>query len=140
MNVVHVNYDHTQSEICSSKQLVDTKLHQTTNASKNKFFNAPFDVNMRIECKAFGSKNDKDIVDIGVSYDRSWLTSGHTSNIGVGCVIDLLTGFVIEYAVMSKRCGECEQTKFALEEDSTEFRIWYEGYQYVCSAIHVGSS
>ncbi|GFW20502.1 uncharacterized protein TNCV_4547691 [Trichonephila clavipes] len=41
---------------------------------------------------------------------------------------------------MSKRCGECEQTKFSLEEDSTEFRIWYEGHQDVCSATHVGSS
>ncbi|GFV82766.1 uncharacterized protein TNCV_4147341 [Trichonephila clavipes] len=62
------------------------------------------------------------------------------SNNGVGCVIDLLTGFVIDYEVMSKRCGECEQTKFAPEEDSAEFRIWYEGHQDVCSATHVGSS
>ncbi|GFV10530.1 uncharacterized protein TNCV_2584241 [Trichonephila clavipes] len=90
--------------------------------------------------EAYGSKNDKYIVDIGVSFDGSWLTRGHTSNIGVGCVIDLLTGFVIDYEVMSKRCGECEQTKFALEEDSAEFRIWYEGHQNVCSATHVGSS
>ncbi|GFU50996.1 uncharacterized protein TNCV_4461891 [Trichonephila clavipes] len=90
--------------------------------------------------EAYGSKNDKDIVDIGVSYDGSWLTRGHTSNIGVGCVIDLLTGFVIDYEVMSKRCGECEQTKFALEEDSADFRIWYEGHQDVCSATHVGLS
>ncbi|GFX89784.1 uncharacterized protein TNCV_2245841 [Trichonephila clavipes] len=52
--------------------------------------------------EAYGSKNDKDIVDIGVSYDGSWLTKGHTSNIGLGCVIDLLTGFVIDYEVMSK--------------------------------------
>ncbi|GFT76875.1 uncharacterized protein TNCV_4931661 [Trichonephila clavipes] len=87
---------------------------------------------------AYGSKNDKYIIDIGVSYDGSWLTRGHTSNIGVGCVIDLLTGFVIDYEVMSKRCGECEQTKFALEEDSAGFRIWYEGHQDVCSATHVG--
>ncbi|GFW28420.1 transposable element Tcb2 transposase [Trichonephila clavipes] len=41
---------------------------------------------------------------------------------------------------MSKRCGECEQTKFALEKDSADFRIWYEGHQDVCSATHVGSS
>ncbi|GFS91441.1 uncharacterized protein TNCV_4548221 [Trichonephila clavipes] len=125
MNVVCVNCDLTQSEICSSKLLVDTKLHQISNVSKNKFFNAPFDVNMRIvqdilslglgcsalekfcmhmnlrimsskTCnsyngkvlngllvgsnqllhdvrknvrEAYGSKNDKDIVDIGVSYE-----------------------------------------------------------------------
>ncbi|GFV69930.1 uncharacterized protein TNCV_1982971 [Trichonephila clavipes] len=51
-----------------------------------------------------------------------------------------MTGFVINYELMSKRCGECEQTKFALEEDSADFRIWYEGHQDVCSATHVGSS
>ncbi|GFW19305.1 uncharacterized protein TNCV_256321 [Trichonephila clavipes] len=87
--------------------------------------------------EAYGSKNDKDIVDIGVSYDVSWLTRGHTSNIGVGCVIDLLSGFVIDYEVMSKRCGDCEQIKFALEEDSADFRIWYEEHQDVCSAKHM---
>ncbi|GFT84388.1 uncharacterized protein TNCV_1610201 [Trichonephila clavipes] len=27
-----------------------------------------------------------------------------------------------------------------LEEDSAEFRIWYEGHQDVCSPTHVGSS
>ncbi|GFV78464.1 uncharacterized protein TNCV_3477791 [Trichonephila clavipes] len=90
--------------------------------------------------EGYGSKNDKYIVDIGVSYDGSSLTSGHTSDIGVGCVIYLLTGFVINYEVMSKRRGKCEQTKFAIEEDSAEFRIWYEGHQDVCSATHVGSS
>ncbi|GFS70072.1 uncharacterized protein TNCV_748401 [Trichonephila clavipes] len=90
--------------------------------------------------KVYGSQNDKDIVDIGVSYNGSWLTRGHTSNMGVGCVIDLLIGFVIDYEVMSKRCEECEKAKFALEEDSAEFRIWFEGHQNVCSATHVGSS
>ncbi|GFY31140.1 uncharacterized protein TNCV_4360471 [Trichonephila clavipes] len=90
--------------------------------------------------EAYGSKNDKYTLDIKVSYFRSWLTRGHTSNIGVGCVTDLLTDFVIEYEAMSKGCRECEQTKFALEEDSAKFRIWYEGHQDICSATHVGSS
>ncbi|GFT52032.1 uncharacterized protein TNCV_4999221 [Trichonephila clavipes] len=46
----------------------------------------------------------------------------------------------MDYEEMSKRCGECEQTKLALEEDSAEFRIWYQGHQDVCSATHAGSS
>ncbi|GFW39658.1 hypothetical protein TNCV_3188291 [Trichonephila clavipes] len=41
---------------------------------------------------------------------------------------------------MPKRCGKCEQTKFTLEEDSAEFRIWYEGHQDDCSATLVRSS
>ncbi|GFW44902.1 uncharacterized protein TNCV_4512161 [Trichonephila clavipes] len=35
------------------------------------------------------------ITDIDVTFDGTWLTWGHSSQIGVGCVIDLLTGFVI---------------------------------------------
>ncbi|GFX12316.1 uncharacterized protein TNCV_63621 [Trichonephila clavipes] len=178
MNAVYVNCDLTQSEICSSKQLVDTKLHQISNVSKNKFFNAPFDVNMRIVqgilslglgysalekfCmhmnlsimssktfifykakvlnghligsnqllvdvrknvrEAYGSKNDKDSFDIGVSYDGSWLIRGHTSNIGVGCVIDLLTGFVIDYAVMSK-CATHVGSSGAIEVNAA-VKLW----------------
>ncbi|GFX50855.1 uncharacterized protein TNCV_2732091 [Trichonephila clavipes] len=41
------------------------------------------DVRKNVRVKMHGSKNDKDIVDIGVSCDGSWLTRGHTSNIGV---------------------------------------------------------
>ncbi|GFU79265.1 uncharacterized protein TNCV_2137881 [Trichonephila clavipes] len=30
-------------------------------------------------------------------FDGTWLTRGHSSQIGVGCVIDLLTGFVMDF-------------------------------------------
>ncbi|GFY22075.1 uncharacterized protein TNCV_3297191 [Trichonephila clavipes] len=86
----------------------------------------------------YGSRNNKDGVDVGVSYDGSWLRRGHKSKIGIGC--DLLTVFVIDFEVMSKRFEEREQTQFALGEDSAEFHIWYEGHQDVCNATHVGSS
>ncbi|GFV13350.1 hypothetical protein TNCV_3961301 [Trichonephila clavipes] len=39
--------------------------------------------------KVYGSQNDKDIVDIGVSYNGE-LVDKDTLNMGVGCVIDLL--------------------------------------------------
>ncbi|GFS91897.1 uncharacterized protein TNCV_1930771 [Trichonephila clavipes] len=178
MNVVCVNCDQTQSEICSSKQLVDTKLHHISNAGKNKFFNAPFDVNMRIVqgilslglgysalkkfCihmnlsimsskafnsykakvlkghlvgsnqllldvrknvrEAYGSKNDKVIADIGVSYVKSWLSIGCTSNIGVGCVIDLLTGFVIDYEEVSERATHVGSS--GAMEVNTAVKLW----------------
>ncbi|GBN93597.1 hypothetical protein AVEN_174388-1 [Araneus ventricosus] len=97
--------------------------------------------NIRKDAKgAYGSKNDSNIVDIGVSYDGSWLTRGQTSNIGIGCVIDLLTGFLIDFEVMPKRCEECQQTKLALDEAAAEFHFWYEGHQHFCRIAHVGSS
>lgn len=90
--------------------------------------------------KEYGATDNREIVDIGVSYDGTWLTRGHTSNVGIGCVIDLLTGFVIDYEVMSKRCDECQHTKHALGENSAEFNIWYAGHRDSCSVTHVGSS
>ena len=52
-----------------------------------------------------------DTLDIAVSYDGSWLTRGHSSRIGVGCVVDILTGLVVDCHVMSNYCQVCENTK-----------------------------
>ncbi|GFX70309.1 uncharacterized protein TNCV_2955291 [Trichonephila clavipes] len=75
-----------------------------------------------------------------VTFDGTWLTRGHSSQIGVGCAIDLLTGFVMDFEIMSKRCIECEHGKSGfLGENSAEFNFWYEGYISSCAINHVGS-
>ena len=53
------------------------------------------------------------ILDIAVSFDGSWQTRGHHSNIGIGFVIDASTGAVLDYEVQSKLCRICShmQTK-----------------------------
>lgn len=38
---------------------------------------------------------------IAVSYDGSWMTRGHSSHIGVRTVIELFTGFILDYIVLS---------------------------------------
>ncbi|GFU64149.1 uncharacterized protein TNCV_3745171 [Trichonephila clavipes] len=73
-------------------------------------------------------------------FDGTWLTRGHSSKIGVGCVIDLLTGFVMDFEIMSKRCIECEHAKSGLGENSAECLVWYEGHISSCAINHVGSS
>ncbi|GFU77302.1 uncharacterized protein TNCV_2773971 [Trichonephila clavipes] len=55
------------------------------------------------------------ITDIAVSFDGTWLTRGHTSQIGIGCVVDTLTGYVIDYEIMSKYCPTCISAKNELE-------------------------
>lgn len=89
---------------------------------------------------AYGDFKDNDIVNISVSFDGTWLTRGHSSQIGVGCVIDLLTGYVVDYEVLSKRCTECEQAKASLKENSAEFDVWFQGHKQICSVNHRGSS
>ncbi|GFU51837.1 uncharacterized protein TNCV_3733511 [Trichonephila clavipes] len=70
------------------------------------------------------------ITDIDVTFDSTWLTRGHSSQIGVGCVIDLLNGFVMDFEIMSKRCIECEHAKSGLEENSAEFFMCDNGFRY----------
>lgn len=45
---------------------------------------------------------------IAVSYDGTWMTRGHSSHIGVGSVIELFSGYVLDYVVLSNFCLGCE--------------------------------
>ena len=38
-----------------------------------------------------------EIINIVVSFDGSWLARGHISRYGIGAVIDVVTGHVIDY-------------------------------------------
>ncbi|GBN51620.1 hypothetical protein AVEN_268688-1 [Araneus ventricosus] len=72
------------------------------------------------------SPSDKngDIIDITVSYDGTWQKSGHTSLYGIAMVVDIFSGLVIDYEILSKYCPECTTSKRNLEEHSTDFSIW----------------
>ncbi|GFX13291.1 uncharacterized protein TNCV_2907141 [Trichonephila clavipes] len=85
-------------------------------------------------------ENGAEITDLSVSFDGTWLTRGHTSLIGVGCVIDMLTGYVVDFEVMSKVCRHCSVAKNKLGQSSAEFSIWYEGHKSECDINHLGSS
>ncbi|GFX28086.1 uncharacterized protein TNCV_424141 [Trichonephila clavipes] len=45
------------------------------------------------------------ITDIDVTFDGTWLIRGHSSQIGVGCVIDLLTGFVMVFLKLCRNAA-----------------------------------
>ncbi|KAG0414802.1 hypothetical protein HPB47_008036 [Ixodes persulcatus] len=46
---------------------------------------------------------------IAVSYNGSWKTRGHCSHIGVGTVIELFTGLVLDQVVLSNFCVACKK-------------------------------
>ena len=81
---------------------------------------------------------EPEMLDISVSFDGTWMTRGHTSMYGVGCVIDLLTGFVLDYTVMSKYCYRCTLAKNRMSVK--DFRIWYAAHVSACDINHEGSS
>lgn len=43
----------------------------------------------------FGHKKN-----IAICYDGAWMTRGHSSHIGVGAVVELFTGYVLDYQVL----------------------------------------
>ena len=48
---------------------------------------------------------------IDVTFDGTWHKRGFTSMYGVAVVIDILTGYVIDYEVLSKYCHACAISK-----------------------------
>lgn len=86
------------------------------------------------------SLQNNNIIDITVSYDGTWQKRGHTSLYGIGIVIDVLTGLVIDYEVLSKYCPECVASKRDMGENSAEFDVWFQGHKSECSKNFTGSS
>lgn len=83
---------------------------------------------------------DDSVIDLAVSFDGSWHKRGFTSNYGVGSVIHIETGLVIDYCVLSKFCRNCAMTEHDLGEGSPEFNIWYQAHVLECDKNYDGSS
>ena len=89
-----------------------------------------------VYCGLDPSLSDSDVIDIPVSYDGSWMTRGHTSNIGIGAVVDLLTGLVVDFAVMSRYCHGCQVTGSRLK--GADYEAWKAAHQ--CDKNYTGSA
>ncbi|GFW25453.1 uncharacterized protein TNCV_3721811 [Trichonephila clavipes] len=88
--------------------------------------------------KAYEAPTDVLVVDISVSFDDRWLTRGHTSLIGIACVIDILIDYVIDFEVICKVCRICPVAKREMGDSSADYDIWYEGHRKDCDINHSG--
>ena len=77
---------------------------------------------------------------ITVSFDGSWQKRGHTSLYGFAAVIDVLTGLVVDYVILSKYCHSCSIKKSALGENSEAFQTWFQRHKEQCAINYSGSS
>ncbi|GFW05073.1 uncharacterized protein TNCV_598671 [Trichonephila clavipes] len=89
-------------------------------------------------CK--GCDRWKKIIDVSVSYDGTWQKRGHTSNIGLGIIIDILSGLVLDFEVLSKYCHNCVVAGRDMGVDSAEFHIWQKGHADECDKNFDGTS
>ena len=79
-----------------------------------------------------------EILDVAVTCDGTWSKRGFTATYGVVVVISWLTGQVLDYEVLSKRCKVCSLKKQKVS--SEEFVEWFEQHKPHCQLNHLGSS
>lgn len=80
------------------------------------------------------------VLDITVSYDGTWQKRGFTSKYGIGCCIEVITGLVIDFEILSKYCKRCQEKKKQTLGDSNTFQKWFESHKPKCQCNYVGSS
>ena len=86
------------------------------------------------------SLDDDSIIDLTVTFDGSWMTRGHTSLYGIGCVIEVHTGLVLDLAVVSLYCQSCTHAKARYGGTHTsEYKAWKEQHTE-CNANYAGTS
>lgn len=78
-------------------------------------------------------------LDVMVSFDGTWHKRGFASNYGVGIVIEVMTGLVLDYEVLSKYCSACEHNK-AKDMSDSERAEWKHKHQADCKINFKGSS
>jgi hypothetical protein len=80
--------------------------------------------------------------EICISYDGAWQRRFRGSKIGVGFVIDTLTGLVLDFDVLCTHCFGC---KFAPDKNATDedgenlYDQWFEQHDPICTKNHDGS-
>ena len=76
-------------------------------------------------------------IDIMVTFDGTWQKRGFTSLYGVGVVIDILTGLIADYHLLSKYCHACEQNASVMS--ANDFDRWKATHQDCCQNHHESS-
>ncbi|GFX02775.1 uncharacterized protein TNCV_4437571 [Trichonephila clavipes] len=90
--------------------------------------------------KVDASLKNQEIIDVSASYDGTWQKRGHTSNLGLGIIIDILSGLVLDFEVLSKYCHNCVVACRDMGVDSAEFHIWQKGHADECDKNFDGTS
>ena len=81
-------------------------------------------------------------INISVSFDGTWQKRGFTSRHGIGVCIDILTGLVLDFEVLSSYCHACTLRESARRDGKItqeEFESWKETH-VDCAKTFSGSS
>ena len=84
-----------------------THVHAICYANKvvvTRMFDKAANIVRRVDSDMDSSIEGDDTINLTVSYDGPRMTRGHKSQYGIGCVIQVMTGFVIDLRYASGRC------------------------------------
>ena len=83
--------------------------------------------------------DDDGVIDMTVSYDGTWQKRGLTSHHGVGVAIEVQTGLVVDYEVLSNYCHACALAENKFGTDTTALLAWQAAHT-ACDRKFGGSS
>jgi hypothetical protein len=85
---------------------------------------------------------ESSVFDIAVSFDGTWHKRGFTSHYGVGVVIEITTGLVIDYEVLSNYCHACQLAAKKYHYNETRIDRWKAKteHRFVCAKNFEGTS
>ncbi|CAF2910506.1 unnamed protein product [Rotaria sp. Silwood2] len=86
----------------------------------------------------YKNNQNNEILNITVSLDGTWKRRSHISNYGIVFLIDVHTGYYIDYEVMSVNCEACNMRKSTLT--NTQFDKWYKKHTVHCYKNYNGTS
>lgn len=87
--------------------------------------------------------DESGVLDVDASFDGTWHKRGHCSLFGVGAVIEINTGLIIDYEVVGKMCSVCNyhESQHKKKQISDEnFQTWKESHALTCQVNYVGTS
>ncbi|CAN8006086.1 unnamed protein product, partial [Ixodes hexagonus] len=115
-------------------QAVSDKVHRAAMDAAREVMQESAQQAVRREKKAGDSSA---VVDVCVSFDGTWHKRGHTSHFGLGAVIELDSGLVLDFSVASNYCHGCS---IGPKEGEDGHEEWMKAYKETCQKNFNGSS
>ena len=76
---------------------------------------------------------DMIVLNIDISYDGSWMKRGHTSNVGLGVIIEVCTGFIVDFEVGGTRSLNKHINTIKLEEMT--LALWFRSMDLIKETV-----
>ena len=121
-----------------------THVHAICYANKvvvTRMFDKAANIVHRVDSDMDSSIEGDDTINLTVSYDGPRVTRGHKSQYGIGCVMEVMTGLVIDLWAMSLYYQCCEYASARHGGVNTRgFIEWFRTHEPECNKNYEGSS